>query len=128
MGCCPVLVPSAGAPGAGPPPSQGQEMGCAACLILLQGFASKGLSALRRQPICFAHKVPKQRGVEPVRVRRMTIRAEWQILASPWSHLVSFPKWQNWGTEKESLLTRLRSPEDPGSAVSPTGEDVSLLI
>lgn len=58
----------------------------------------------------------------------MTIRAEWQILASPRSHLVSFPKWQNWGTEKESLLTRLRSLEDPGSAVSATGEDMSLLI
>lgn len=57
---CLVLVPSAGAPGTDPPTARGQEMGPVACLILLRGFASKGLSALRRQPLHAAHKVPKQ--------------------------------------------------------------------
>ena len=41
---------------------------------------------------------------------------------------MSFLEWQNWGAERESLTTRPRSLEDPGSTVSATGKRCLYLF
>lgn len=52
----------------------------------------------------------------------MKIRAESKSF--PWSqfHLLRFPTWQNWGTERESLLAGPRGLEDPSSGVTAPGK------
>lgn len=58
----------------------------------------------------------------------MKIRAESKILLLSQPHLMSFPKGQNWDTERESLLARPRALEDTGRGVSATGKGCPYLF
>lgn len=58
----------------------------------------------------------------------MKIRAESKVFPLSQPPLMSFLEGQNWGTERESLIARPRSLQDPGSAASATGKRCPYLF
>lgn len=123
LSCSPVLVPLAQGSVALAPPKPNEEICCVTFLILLQGLASKELSALWRQNISFScTKSPGSGGTDCVRVRKMKIRAESESFPLSQLYLMSFPTWRNGGTERTNPLPRLCSLEDPGNGTSATGK------